>query len=78
MARLRGDGHVFRECLTGYELPLARSGDYKRFSRQFRSVVPRGQAARADIEARFAWGADGTPGALRIERFVTLRIDVEC
>jgi hypothetical protein len=78
MARSRGEGYVFSECLTGYELPLERGGDYKRFARQFRSVVPRGQAARADVDARFTWGADGTPGSLVIERFVTLRKDGGC
>ncbi len=78
MARPRGEGHVFSECLTGYELPLAKGGDYKRFARQFRSVVPRGQAARVDIEGRFTWAADGSPGALAIERFVTLRTDGAC
>lgn len=78
MARPRGEGYVFSECLTGYELPLAKGGDYKRFARQFRSVVPRGQAARAEIEARFTWAADGKPQALTILRFVTLRNDGAC
>jgi hypothetical protein len=78
MARSRGEGYVFSECLTGYELPLEKGGDYKRFARQFRSVVPRGQAARADVDARFTWGADGAPGSLVIERFVTLRKDGGC
>jgi hypothetical protein len=78
MVQPRGEGYVFSECLTGYELPLEKGGDYKRFARQFRSVVPRGQAARADLEARFTWGADGAPGSLLIERFVTLRTDRSC
>jgi copper homeostasis protein (lipoprotein) len=78
MARPRGEGYVFSECLTGYELPFATGGDYRRFTRQFRSVVPRGQPARVEIEARFAWDADGTPQALTILRFVTLRTDSAC
>jgi hypothetical protein len=78
MARPQGEGFVFSECLTGYELPLLKGGDYKRFARQFRSVVPRGQAARAEIDARFSWATDGTPRTLTIERFVTLRNDGAC
>jgi len=72
-ARPNADAYHFRECLTGYEVALEKSGDYARFARQFRSVVPRGEAAPVEFEGRYAWGDDDAPVAFRIERFITLR-----
>lgn len=78
VAQPAGDGYRFRECLTGYAVPLGKGGDYRRFARQFLDVVPRGEAASAEFEGRFDWGADGAPAAFHIERFVTLREAREC
>lgn len=78
MVRPRGEGYVFSECLAGYELPLRKGGDYTRFARQFRSVVPRGKAALVMIDARFDWADDGAPVSIGIERFVTIRQDGAC
>ncbi len=77
-ARPRGEGYVFSECQTGYALPLQKGREYTRFTRQFRSVVPRGEAAMAEIEARFGWADDGAPVSIAIERLITLRNDGVC
>jgi hypothetical protein len=73
VARRQGDAYLFRECLTGFELPFETGGDYVRFRRQYRSVVPRGTSAPIELEGRFTWTADGTPASIYIERFVTIR-----
>jgi hypothetical protein len=78
MARRRGDAYVFRECLTGFELPLETGGDYTRFQRQYRSAVPRGESAAVELDGRFTWAADGAPASVHIEHFVTIRDDGGC
>jgi hypothetical protein len=78
MARQHGDGYVFRECLTGFELPLETAGDYPRFRHQYRNVVPRSESAPVELEGRFTWAADGSPASIRIERFVTIRDEGGC
>jgi hypothetical protein len=78
VARRHGETYVFKECLTGFELPLETGGDYARFRRQYRSVVPRGEAAPVELEGRFTWAEDGTPASLHIERFVTIRDEGGC
>ena len=78
VARRHGDTYVFEECLTGFELPLDTGGDYTRFRRQYRSVVPRGEPAPVEFEGRFTWAADGAPASLRIERFITIREEGRC
>lgn len=78
VARRQGDVYVFQECLTGYELPLDTGGDYPRFRRHYRSVVPRGAAAPVELEGRFNWTADGAPASFRIERFITIRDEGGC
>jgi hypothetical protein len=78
MARRQGDTYVFKECLTGFELPLETAGDYTRFQHQYRSVVPRGEPAPVELDGRFTWAADGAPASVHIERFVTIRDDGGC
>lgn len=78
MARRQGDGYVFKECLTGFELPLHTTGDYSRFRHQYRSVTPRGGSAAVELEGRFTWGHDGAPLAVHIVRFVTIRDEGRC
>jgi hypothetical protein len=77
-ARPAGEGFAFTECLTGYEVPMETGGDYSRFARQFRSVVPRGAEAPVELDGRFAWGADGAPLSLRVVRLVTIRASGGC
>ncbi|HEX5787641.1 MAG TPA: copper resistance protein NlpE N-terminal domain-containing protein [Woeseiaceae bacterium] len=76
--RRAGDGYVLAECLTGYEVPVATGGDYARFVRQFRNVVPRGAATLAHFEGRYTWNAAGGAAGFQIERFVTLRPGGAC
>ena len=78
VARRQGDAYVFKECLTGFELPFETGGDYTRFRRHYRSVVPRGESAPVELEGRFTWAADGAPASLRMERFVTIRTEGGC
>ncbi len=78
MARRQGDAFIFRECLTGFELPLETGGDYSRFRHQFRSVTPRGESASVELDGRFTWAADGAPQSVRIVRFVTIRDEGGC
>lgn len=72
LVRASSDGYLLRECRTGYELPVASGGDYRRFSVQFRSIVPRGESAPLEFEGRFNWDGKGAPASITIERFVRL------
>ena len=77
-ARRQGDAYLFKECLTGFELPLETTGDFSRFRHQYRSVTPRGEPAAVEFDGRFTWAADGTPQSFRIMRFITIRDDGFC
>ena len=76
--REQGKGHLFTECLTGYSVPLETGGDYPRFARQFRTLVPGGAEAPVELDGRFAWGENGAPSALRLVRLVTIRASGGC
>ena len=78
LARPQGEGFVFTECLTGYAVPFETGGDYPRFARQFKNVVPRGEDAPVELDGRFAWGGHGAPSSLRLVRFVTIRASGGC
>jgi hypothetical protein len=71
-------GYVLSECLTGYEVPVANGGDYRRFAEQFRSIVPRGESAPLEFEGHFNWDEAGPPASVTIERFVRLLSEGGC
>ena len=71
-------GIEFAECLTGYAVPVTRGGDFSRFQHQYRSAGGQRGPVFAELEGRFSWSDDGTPRALTIERFVTIRADGSC
>jgi len=76
-ARRVGDGYRFRECRTALDVPVATSGDYRRFRNHYRSVAS-GTEAPVELVGHFDWDPDGTPAALVIDSFVTLRTTPGC
>lgn len=73
-----GDSYSFTECLTGLTAPVATSGDYKRFWRQYRSVPRREAVAPVELNGRFVWAENDEPEMLVIERFITIRANDAC
>ncbi len=78
MARMRGGNAWFRECLTGLEVPVSKAGDFSRLRHQFRSASEQGRAVVVELEGRFSWAQDGTPGSLTVERLVTVKTEGGC
>jgi len=78
MMRMRGDTASFRECLTGFEVPVKKAGDFTRFRHQYRSASGRGKAVAVELEGRFSWARDGGPESLTIERFFTVKAEGAC
>ncbi len=78
MTRMRGGNAWFKECLTGFEVPVSRAGDVSRLRHQFRSASERGRAVLVELEGRFAWAPDGAPESLTIERLVTVKTEGGC
>ena len=74
----RGDRTVFSECATGLVAPLAPAGDYRRFRHQYRSVEGSRGAVYVEFDGHFSWSPSGTPTAVTIDRFVTVKADAGC
>lgn len=72
------DESIFAECLTGQRLTLARRADYATFARQYRRFGANGAPVFVEFEGKFRWRADGSPEAIEILRFVTIRSDGSC
>ena len=73
-----GGEPVFAECLTEQRLPVARQADYAAFARQYRRLGANGAPVFVEFEGRFRWRADGSPEAIEIRRFVTIRSGDSC
>jgi len=78
MTRMRGGNAWFTECLTGFEVPVNKAGDFARFRHQYRSASGQGEAVVVELEGRFTWARDGAPGSLTIDRFVTVKAEGVC
>ena len=78
MTRMRGGNAWFKECLTGFEVPVRKAGDFSRLRHQFRSASEQGRAVVVELEGRFSWAQDGAPGSLTIERLITVKSEGEC
>ena len=78
MTRILGNDVSFTECLTGFEAPVRKSGDYPRFWHQVRSVGRSREPLYVELEGRFTWASDGAPQSLVIHRFFTVRADAAC
>ena len=71
--RLAEGGATFTECLTGYAVPVARTGEYSRFAHRYRGAGLRGRPAFVEFEGRFAWQDDGPPVGVVIDQFITVK-----
>lgn len=78
MMHVAGDGVTFTECLSGLRARVDEGGDFARFAHQYRGLRSRGEPAFVELEGRFAWSADGSPAALTIDHFVTVRPGRTC
>ena len=78
MMRMRRGNAWFTECLTGFEVPVNKAGDFARFRHQYRSASSQGAAVATQLEGRFSWARDGAPESLTIDRFVTVKADGTC
>lgn len=76
--RTSSNGMTFTECLTGFEAPVSKGGDFARFRHQYRSVGGRNRPVYVELEGRFSWSRDGALESLRIVRFVTVREEKAC
>lgn len=76
--RLSGGSASFRECLTGYDLPVTRGGDYRRFLHQYRGADTSRGTVPVAFNGRFAWTQAGEPLSVTIEEFVTFREGSGC
>ena len=73
-----GVGASFTECLTGLVAPVSKSGDFARFWHQYRATGRSTEPTYVELEGRFSWSDDGTPKALTIERFITVKAKGAC
>lgn len=78
MTQILGSDVSFTECLTGFEVPVSKGGDFPRFWHQVRSVGQSSEPVYVELEGRFAWAGDGAPQSVRIQRFITVRADAAC
>ncbi len=78
MMRTQGRNAFFTECLAGFDVPVAKGGEFTKFWHQYRSAGGRGKAIYVELEGRFSWTADGAPRSLAIERFITVKADGSC
>ena len=78
MTQIIGNDVSFKECLTGFEAPVSKGGDFPSFWHQVRSVDGLREPVYVELEGRFIWAGDGTPQSVRIQRFITVRADASC
>lgn len=78
VARMHNGNASFTECSTGFEVPISKAGDFGRFRHQYRSAGGQGEPVLVELEGRFSWARDGTPGALTIDRLVTVKAEGTC
>jgi len=78
MMRMRDGNAWFKECLTGFEVPVNKAGDFAQFRHQYRSAGGRGKAVAVELGGRFSWARDGAPESLTIERLVTVKAEGAC
>ncbi len=78
MARMRDGNAWFTECLTGFEVPVRKAGEFAKFRHQYRSAKRQGEVVVVELEGRFSWARDGAPESLTIERFVTVKAEGAC
>ena len=76
--QIRGNDVSFKECLTGFEAPVSKGGDFARLWHQVRSVGRSGEPVYVELEGRFTWAGDGAPQSVRIQQFITVRADAAC
>jgi len=74
------DGATFTECLTGLQLPVAATGEYRELRRQHRVLNPRGKVALTTIEGYFeaVTTDDATRETLVVDRVVTIKPGTAC
>ena len=78
MTRMRGGNAWFTECMTGFEVPVNKVGDFARLRHQYRSAAGQGRAVVVELEGHFSWLRDGAPGSLTIDRFITVKAEGGC
>jgi len=78
MISLTSEGAAFSECLTGYEVPVARTGEYSKFAHLYRGAGLRGRPAFVEFEGRFVWQDDVSPVGVVIEQFIAVKGEGGC
>jgi len=76
--RMRGGSAWFTECLTGFEAPVRKGGDYARFRHQYQSAAERNKPTYVELDGRFSWASDGALKSMTIERFITVKANGGC